>query len=316
MARDRFKSAHMGIMQTYFTPEQARYIDPAKNNGFDPTLSGRPPETIVLDCRGGHPARTRKSIPIKGRGKLVDSCVYCISGDSKSLAQAFPDIAAEWVPGSTPGFTPDNVSHGSMVKLMFQCETHGAYRATVSHRTHNKTGCPQCGRARTTDANIGSAPRVSDLPELAACYLDRNSKPVTGVSAGSSMSFWWRCAECGDECRRSVASFQKGGMRCTGCLKRGNAKVASSRVLSPLVERYPNLAAELIDNRNVPFLSSEVGFQSKKLLWWKCGDCRTEFQRMTVSRTNAGRKPDLLPPGEPNFAVTSGRCKRCNCIPA
>jgi len=65
----------------------------------------------------------------------------------RSLAEALPDIAAQWVTNQThPGRGPDQLNLGSRDRCLWRCpQGHPDWPAVVSSRSRG-SGCPTCGR--------------------------------------------------------------------------------------------------------------------------------------------------------------------------
>lgn len=71
---------------------------------------------------------------------------YMTKLQNDSLSDKFPAIAEEWHPTKNLSVKPNQVKPGSSTKYWWLCPTCGyEYKATVSHRTGEGTGCPKCG---------------------------------------------------------------------------------------------------------------------------------------------------------------------------
>lgn len=303
----------MSAMKTYFPQELAQFIRPEDNDGFDALAPGPAPEHVVIHCQGGHPPVTLPSATVRYRKPLRTKCGHCIRDGGLSLAESHPDVAAEWAEGTTPGFTPYNVSPNSSIILGFRCPTHGVYFAKVTHRTYNGSGCPDCGRDRTSAAN-STTPAIDGYPQLVAAFLPRNGIDPGEVRMGVLKSFWWKCSECNKPCQRSPRNFLDSGLKCRPCVNSSSGMYAASRVKNLLKVKYPSYAGELLDELNGQFAADTVGAGSKKLLWWQCADCGTKFQKSPNLRTGNNRQPERAVRVSPHF-YPSGRCSRCRCIP-
>lgn len=77
---------------------------------------------------------------------------YMTSLRKGSLADLFPEVAAEWHPTLNGNITPYMVKPGSDYKATWLCKDCGeVYSANVGHRTGKKpTGCPKCGIEKAT----------------------------------------------------------------------------------------------------------------------------------------------------------------------
>lgn len=79
---------------------------------------------------------------------------YMTSLRKGSLADLFPEVAAEWHPTLNGNVTPNKVKPGSNYMATWICKDCGeVYTATIAHRTgKNPTGCPKCGIEKSTAA--------------------------------------------------------------------------------------------------------------------------------------------------------------------
>lgn len=119
------------------------------------------------------------------------------SRNRPSVAEAFPEVAAQWYYPKNCGFGPEDFSYGSKVNAWWQCETDKAHiwRAQMGTRCVRLCNCPFC---------FGKYFGVKVPPErsLAVCQPDiakewhpSRNEGVTprDVLANSKKSVWWRC---------------------------------------------------------------------------------------------------------------------------
>ena len=123
-------------------------------------------------------------------------CPFCtgkkvIKGEN-SLADRFPDIAAQWHPTRNEGLTPGQVTPQANRKVWWRCDLGHAYRAAVSARTVGGSGCPYCSGRKVL-------PGFNDLstrePEVAKQWHPTLNGTLTPemVTAGSHRKVWWEC---------------------------------------------------------------------------------------------------------------------------
>lgn len=64
-----------------------------------------------------------------------------------SLAQNFPNLAAEWHPNRNGTLTPDDVGPSSGLKVWWRCSNDSSHEwpAVVKKTTKRGEGCPYCG---------------------------------------------------------------------------------------------------------------------------------------------------------------------------
>ncbi len=80
--------------------------------------------------------------------KKYHGCPYCtgknvIVGETDLLSK-FPQIAKEWNYKKNGDLKPSDISSKSGKKVWWQCSEGHEWKATVSNRTFNNSGCPRC----------------------------------------------------------------------------------------------------------------------------------------------------------------------------
>jgi hypothetical protein len=215
--------------------------------GADPkTLSAGSDKVVSWTCSVGHtyPLQVKKRI---GRNY---GCPFC--SHSKVLIgfndfeTKHPEIAKE-----ADGWDPKTVMGGSAVFRDWKCQKGHKYRAKVSSRDANGTGCPYC-------ANQLVLPGFNDLatthPELAA---QADGWDPTQVISGRSQVDWI-CSSS----HRTKASIntRKRGSGCRVCMHQEVLKGYND-----LLSKYPKIAMEASD-----WDPSTVLPKSGKSREWKC----------------------------------------------
>ncbi|QUA52196.1 zinc-ribbon domain-containing protein [Aristaeella lactis] len=77
--------------------------------------------------------------------KVVTSRMKTLLSSGRSLAERFPEIAAEWDYDNNNGRTPENVTFGSNLMASWICPKGHKYKARVTDRTgKKKCGCSYC----------------------------------------------------------------------------------------------------------------------------------------------------------------------------
>lgn len=138
-------------------PEIAKEWHPTKNGTLTPydVSYGSRKNVVWWVCPKGHEYRMSPNGRTSGHG-----CKRC-SMDTiaaklrtpkpgNSLAEAHPDIAAEWHPTLNGTLTPSDVTRGSNRLVWWLCpnDSNHAYPATVGNRTNRRSGCPICNAGR------------------------------------------------------------------------------------------------------------------------------------------------------------------------
>ncbi len=131
----------------------------------------------------------------------------------QSLADKFPDIAAQWHPTMNGGLTPDQVSAGSHTKAWWRCEQGHEWKAEVNSRTSQGSGCPVHAGQKLL---AGYNDLATTFPAVAAqWHPTRNGDLIPDrVLAGTAKKAWWRCED-GHEWEATVAG--RTSSRGSGC---------------------------------------------------------------------------------------------------
>ena len=152
-----------------------------------------------------------------------------------SLAQEFPEVAAKWLHDRNKGFKPNDFSSGSNVEVWFKCPEgvdhifRKAISSMVMAARKGLKGCPGCKGDLVTAANS----LINKFPEIAKEYLDeKNDKPKSDISYGSSRRVWWCCSQCSHEWQTSVSNRTQLGSACPAC---------SGRITFYNINKYPSI---------------------------------------------------------------------------
>ena len=131
-------------------------------------------------------------------------------------------------------------------------------------------------------------------PEVAAeLHPTRNEGLDPGeIGTGTRRRLWWRCHRCGHEWQASPNHRCKGkGHGCPVCGKRRTkeATIARNRAFQIPRERsiaviHPDLLRDLHPTQNGKLDPYTVAAGSDRKLWWRCHDCRHEWQAAVGDR--------------------------------
>lgn len=237
------------------SPDLAAEWHPTKNGALTPAdvLPGSK-RTVWWRCKNGHEWAASPNSRKGGAG-----CPIC--NPAVSLADRFPDLAAEWDTERNAS-APDRVSPNSAASVWWKCAQGHAWRERVSARTQGDSPCPVC-------ANTRLVPGVNDLetlfPDLAAAWASENAGlSPRDVLPKSSKRVLWNCPN-GHVYRASVAdrTAQKGD--CPYCAGRLHPQGRAD-----LETLFPDLAAEWHPVRNGQLRPGEITPASPKRIWWRC----------------------------------------------
>lgn len=182
-----------------------------------------------------------------------------------SLADGFPEIAAEWDTEANGDLTPFMLRPKSGRVVYWRCANGHQYTYRVAKRTDDGRGCPQCSSRNATGTTSLAALR----PDLAAqWHPTKNERTPHEVTCGSKRVVWWCCAE--DPSHEWEASplnrSRPGGGRTTGCPFCAGKRVTSE---TSLLGQCPEIAREWHPTRNLSS-ADQISIGSSKPAWWLC----------------------------------------------
>jgi predicted nucleic acid-binding Zn-ribbon protein len=244
-------------------------------------------------CPNGHGAYTTKVSYRTTRNRGCPDCgkaKLAAPKKGKTLAEAFPEIAAEWDYEKNHPLTPSDVAPRSNKKAWFICpEGHGSTESYISNRTAGN-GCPECGRQRGGQANSARAKARGTLAELHPELVPEwntglNDFGPEDVSPGSPRKAWWNCPAGHDPYLSQVARRHK-GQGCPACANVRRAAAISYKGPKPgtsLADKRPDLVP-LWDTERNTLTPSDVSVSSRHVAHWVCPDGH-RFERMVIRRT-------------------------------
>src|ERR1035437_2433177 len=119
------------------------------------------------------------------------------------LSVTHPEIAQQFVEVVGDGRqqrNPDNITHGSKARCVWQCKEGHRWEAAMYSRTgKGGHGCPVCYKARAIIVPLENSLQ-SVLPDVAAQWVrpvssDDSRRTPRNTSYGSQLRVVWRCAE-------------------------------------------------------------------------------------------------------------------------
>jgi hypothetical protein len=259
-------------------PDLAAEWDCTKNGGLAPyQVTAKSNRRVWWKCKAGHSWQTA----IANRSNLNSGCPYC-SGrlavrGKDDLATVNPALAEQWDYERNADACPDTVkAMSSSRKYWWKCALGHSWQATVAHRTQGG-GCPYCSGHLVIQG-------VNDLatvnPLLAAEWdFEKNGdiRPEL-VKSGSSIKAWWLCGK-GHSWQAAVYSRNAGN----GCPYCANFSVLAG--YNDLMTLRPDLMGEWDYDKNNPLQPSDVGANSKQIVWWRCR-LGHSWQAAIVNRNN------------------------------
>jgi len=230
------------------------------------------------------------------------------------LADAAPEVAAEWLYAKNAGWGPEDFSRGSTVKAWWECsKCKRSYKAAIVDRTSRKPGgCPYCASKKLCSDNSFAIL----FPEMAAEWHPTKNKKlkVTEVMFGSHTRVWWLCKTCNQSWTAEVKTRTGFGLGCPACAEKKLSEYVDYLprdekgrvVLGPdskkgmrighdirkrdylsVSKTHPRVARQWHPVNNGEFKASDFPPRSSVVAWWQCRkDVNHEWQSSLVSRTN------------------------------
>ncbi|HLX87796.1 MAG TPA: zinc-ribbon domain-containing protein, partial [Acidimicrobiales bacterium] len=252
-------------------PEIAAEWHPTKNPDIAPSqVTTGSNRRVWWLCERSHEWRAAVTNRTAGSG-----CPYCAgrrAGQGNTLAEVFPNLAAQWHYGRNGSLTPATVTARSSKPAWWLCENGHEWSATVVSRASG-TGCPRCsGRLPTSERSL-----LALRPELAAEWHPKKNGELgpEAVSPGSDRKVWWHCEQ-GHEWDAPVSS-RTGGNGCPYCSGRRVGQGNS------LADRHPGVAAQWHPTRNGDVTPSDMTPGVALRAWWRC-ESGHEWQASIGSR--------------------------------
>lgn len=254
-------------------------------------------------CPNGHAAyrqrvemRTQRNMgcPACGRVKSRAGQVNRAPKPGTSLAEVFPDLAAEWDYEANHPLTPADVAGRSNKKAHFICPRgHGSHEAYISNRAAGNK-CPKCAAEdrgpELKRRNLLRNCLALSAPGLAAEWNgELNTLTPKDVVGASPAKCWWNCPSGHEPYEAAVRSRFYSGTGCPAC-----AKAASIAILnlhrytgpeagSSLGDVRPDLIESWDVERNGGVTAFEVAPKSHRKAHWLCPDGHS-FQREVRDR--------------------------------
>jgi predicted nucleic acid-binding Zn-ribbon protein len=193
----------------------------------------------------------------------------------QSLADLYPDIAAQWHPTRNGDLKPSQVKAGSNKKVWWQCDRGHEWFVPPVGRLRGEQ-CRECANRLGAVKRATPKPGESLLdlyPEVAADWHPTKNDPLTtaDVNAGAKTRRWWKCRSCGREWKTDPDHRTRPGQGCPDCafekISRTRSKPGPGESLA---EKLPDLAAEWHPTLNEPLTALDVRPRGKAFAWWQC----------------------------------------------
>lgn len=255
---------------------------------------------------------------ICNRTNQNSACPYCASKkvcSDNSLADLFPQVAAEWHPKRNGKLKASDFTYASSKRAWWLCRScKHEWNTTIADRTTLKAGCPACYEARMQYARehpksyVRKRLVLSDKEEISRVWYEmpsnqdfvsiarthpsiarqwhptKNGKlTALDFSEGSDATAWWKCKK-GPDHEWQAPIYSRTGRKsgCPFCHGR-RASVTNS-----LKTKFPKLAKEWHPKLNGKLKPEDVTYGSSKKVWWRCIRYPKHKWQAPVSQRTAG----------------------------
>jgi hypothetical protein len=180
-----------------------------------------------------------------------------------SLAEKHPELSQQFHPIKN-GSLVASESIRVMEKIWWKCpegDDH-EWKASISARTNNKTGCPYCsGNLPSKNYNL----KVLHPELIDEWDFEKNiGMSPENFRPKSSTKVWWICNKADDHRWKASISSRVNG---TGCPMCSNRIVVKSNCLSTT---HPELKEQWDNIRNGDLSPNDITISYRKKIWWKC----------------------------------------------
>ena len=190
-----------------------------------------------------------------------------------SLAEAHPEIAAQWDYEANGSLLPQHVTYGSNKRVAWLCRECACghahkWEADINDRTIRNRGCPVCAHKRPCQCNSLAALHQ----DLAAQWHPTANGPhqPADFTEQSHFKATWQCSRHSPSHVWEAAIMHRTKQLATGCPKCFEARRGqSSRRVSVAAER-PDLAQQWHPTKNGALTPADVTCGSVRQVWWLC----------------------------------------------
>ena len=189
----------------------------------------------------------------------------------ESLADLFPEIAAEWHPRKNETLDPKEVTRASSNIFWWKCDKgpDHEWRASVNNRTRLNSACPMCaGR----EVSVTNSIATQCSPEILKEWDYEKNGEITPESLpiGTHQKVWWKCDKGPDHEWQAQTRHRMGlipSMPARGCPACVGKQVSVTNSLASL---FPHLVSEWHPTKNKGITPDQVVAGANTKYWWKC----------------------------------------------
>ena len=194
-------------------PALANQWHPARNGSLTPSqVVAKSDRRVWWHCDNGHEWIASIASRVSGSGCPICANRLIVAGEN-DLASFDPALAEQWCQEKNGTLMPQQVSPFSNKRVWWRCKLGHEWKAQISARSFNKSGCPYCSN-KSVLAGFNDLATVE--PKVAAQWHPLLNAPLepTMVTTGSTKKVWWKCP-LGHEWKAVV--YSRTGARKCGC---------------------------------------------------------------------------------------------------
>ena len=189
-----------------------------------------------------------------------------IGNKNNCIAVTNPEVLDEWDYDKNEkiGLSPYNVTKGTQLKAYWICEKGHSYKAAISMRTEQHTGCPYCNGRKVLQGFNDLATTNPDL--IKEWDYEKNKITPDQVSGWDIKYYYWKCPK-GHEYKQTITNRAKHNCNCPICS--GHQTLTG---VNDIKTNYPELMKEWDfekNNKEGVYPEEETKGTSKKA-WWIC----------------------------------------------
>ena len=267
-------------------PHVAAQWHPVRNGTLTPSdVVAGSDRYVWWRCSAQHEHRS------KIHSRVSAGCLVCrgrIHRAGSNLAEAYPEVAAQWHGARNGALTPEDVRARSRRVVWWICARGHEFEAQVASRVRF-SGCRFCSSRDTTADNV----LRHTHPHLAVEFDDTKNGGLTPDSVRASYrgKVWWRCLKHGHEWESAVVNRATKGHGCPYC---ANRKVLAG--FNDLASTHPALSEQWATDLNHDRSPWEVVAGTAKESWWRCGHCGHAWVSSCRKRVASGACPSCKRP--------------------
>ena len=164
------------------------------------------------------------------------------------LGTLFPEVAKEWDYGKNYPYTPQDVKPNSeKITPWWICSLGHSYKASLTNRTHNSSGCPYCDGKKALEGFNDFANRFPKIAEEWDYEKNNGLKP-TQITYGSKKKVWWICPK-GHHYQMTVNARTANHSECPVCSEARSTSLPEQAVLYYLGKYYRTESRYMLEGK-------------------------------------------------------------------